>query len=107
MPARGARAGPRYFTKSVALECARSDWPIRVNSVYPGIIATAIWDTVIPGALRDGANSIDPAAPAAASAPGGIAGTADQVADGLLFFASDAASYVNGAELVIDAGLSA
>jgi len=101
------KGGVRLFTKSVALECARNGWPVRVNSVHPGIIATAIWETVIPGALRAGANAIDPAQIAAESAPGGIAGTAEQVADGILFLASDASSYVNGAELVIDAGLSA
>jgi NAD(P)-dependent dehydrogenase (short-subunit alcohol dehydrogenase family) len=50
--------------------------------------------------------------------PGGIAGTAEQVpsrfgtgservADGILFLAGDQSSNVNGAELVIDAGLSA
>jgi NAD(P)-dependent dehydrogenase (short-subunit alcohol dehydrogenase family) len=101
------KGGVRLFTKSVALECARNGWPIRVNSVHPGIIATAIWETVIPGALREGANAIDPAQIAAESAPGGIAGAAEQVADGILFLASEASSYVNGAELVIDAGLSA
>jgi NAD(P)-dependent dehydrogenase (short-subunit alcohol dehydrogenase family) len=35
------------------------------------------------------------------------AGTAEQVADGMLFLAREAASHVNGAERAIDAGLSA
>ena len=101
------KGGVRLFTKSVALECARNGWPIRVNSVHPGIIATPIWETIIPGALREGANAIDPAQLAAESAPGGIAGTAEQVADGILYLAGDQSSYVNGSELVIDGGLSA
>jgi NAD(P)-dependent dehydrogenase (short-subunit alcohol dehydrogenase family) len=101
------KGGVRLFTKSIALECARNGWPIRVNSVHPGIIATPIWETIIPRALREGANAIDPAQLAAESAPGGIAGTAEQVADGILFLAGEQSSYVNGSELVIDGGLSA
>ena len=34
------KGGVRLFTKGVALECAQNRWPIRVNSVHPGIIDT-------------------------------------------------------------------
>ena len=42
------KGGVRLFTKGVALECANSRWPIRVNSVHPGIIDTPIWTKVNP-----------------------------------------------------------
>ena len=40
----------RLFTKSAALECARAGWQVRVNSVHPGIIDTAIWTKLAEGA---------------------------------------------------------
>jgi len=39
--------------------------------------------------------------------PLGIAGQAQDIADGVLFLASDASRYMTGAELVIDGGLMA
>jgi len=36
------KGGVRLFTKGVALECGQQRWPIRVNSVHPGIIDTPI-----------------------------------------------------------------
>ena len=39
--------------------------------------------------------------------PLGVAGQAQDIADGVLFLASDAARYMTGTELVIDGGLTA
>ena len=101
------KGGVRLLTKGVALESARDGWNIRVNSVHPGVIDTAIWQTVVPAALRMGGNSVDPHAIAAAGTPGGKAGRPEDIANGILFLASDEASYMNGSELVIDMGSSA
>ncbi|MEX2326341.1 MAG: SDR family NAD(P)-dependent oxidoreductase, partial [Pseudomonadales bacterium] len=38
------KGGVRLLSKSVAKECANSGNNIRVNSIHPGIIETAIWD---------------------------------------------------------------
>lgn len=99
------KGGVRLFTKAVARECAENAWGIRVNSVHPGIIETAIWESVVPGA--PGENSVDVGALAAAAVPGGRLGQPHDIANGVVFLASDNSSYMNGAELVIDAGLSA
>jgi NAD(P)-dependent dehydrogenase (short-subunit alcohol dehydrogenase family) len=97
------KGGVRLLTKAVAKEAAQSGWNIRVNSVHPGIIDTAIWKSIVPAALR----GIDATAIAANIVPGGKAGTPQDVANGVLFLACDESSYVNGAELVIDFGQSA
>ena len=101
------KGGVRLLTKGVALESAASGWNIRVNSVHPGIIDTNIWQTVTPAAMRIESNLVDPHALAAVSTPGGKAGQAQDIANGILFLASDESSYMNGAELVIDMGHSA
>jgi NAD(P)-dependent dehydrogenase (short-subunit alcohol dehydrogenase family) len=93
----------RLFAKSVALECAQAGDGIRVNSVHPGVIATPIW-TKIPVAQNQ---PIDPYAIAENVVPLGKAGEASEVADGILFLASDLSSHVTGSELVIDGGMTA
>lgn len=93
----------RLFAKSMALECAQAGDGIRVNSVHPGIIATPIWNK-----LPARSNSpIDPYAMAANSVPLGKAGEAAEIADGILFLASDLSSHMTGSELVIDGGITA
>ncbi|HSG88785.1 MAG TPA: glucose 1-dehydrogenase [Pseudomonadales bacterium] len=101
------KGGVRLFTKGVALECAHSGWNIRVNSVHPGVIDTPIWTKVNPDFLAEGDNAVDVDAMAAAAVPVGKAGHPHDIASGVLFLASDDASYVTGTELVIDGGLSA
>jgi NAD(P)-dependent dehydrogenase (short-subunit alcohol dehydrogenase family) len=98
-----SKGAVRLFAKSMALECAQAGDGIRVNSVHPGIIATPIW-TKLPG----GANvPLDPEQIAAASVPLGKAGQAEEIANGILFLASDQSSHMTGSELVIDGGITA
>ena len=101
------KGGVRLFTKGVALECASSGWNIRVNSVHPGIIDTPIWGKIDAVPLAEGANTVDIDAMAALAVPLGRTGTARQIADGVVFLASDEASYITGTELVIDGGMTA
>jgi NAD(P)-dependent dehydrogenase (short-subunit alcohol dehydrogenase family) len=100
------KGGVRLFTKGVALECAQSRWPIRVNSVHPGVIDTPIWTKVNPEML-EGGNAIDVEAMAELGVPTGKVGYPKDIANGVLFLASDEASYITGTELVIDGGISA
>lgn len=93
----------RLFAKSMALECAQAGDGIRVNSVHPGIIATPIWTKIPVGQNRP----IDPYAIAENSVPMGKAGEASEIADGILYLASDLSSHVTGSELVIDGGMTA
>lgn len=101
------KGGVRIFTKGVALECASMGWPVRVNSVHPGVIDTPIWTKEVGALAEEGANAIDAVAMAASSVPGGKLGTPLDIANGVLFLASDESSYINGTELIIDAGVCA
>ena len=99
----------RLFTKSVALECAALKDGVRVNSLHPGIVETAIWDTLI-GTGPDGSNA-RPRGPTIAgltaqAVPLGRPGRPEEVAAGVLWLASDESSYVTGTELVIDGARS-
>jgi NAD(P)-dependent dehydrogenase (short-subunit alcohol dehydrogenase family) len=99
------KGGVRLFAKSVALECAAAADNIRVNSVHPGIIDTPIWGK-LPGNARRNA-PLDPHESARRFVPLRRAGTPQDIANGVLFLASDASSYMTGSELVIDGGIMA
>jgi len=100
------KGGVRLFTKSVAMECANAKDGIRVNSVHPGIIETPIWLSIInPG--DPGTNTPpDLDAMTQLAVPLGVKGYPEDIANGVLWLASDQSRYVTGAELVIDGGLT-
>lgn len=101
-----SKGGVRLFAKSVALECAVAKDGIRVNSVHPGVIDTPIWGKLPTGAAGSGHNRpIDPRERSLWMIPLGDVGAAQDIADGVLFLASDASKYMTGSELVIDGGV--
>ena len=79
-----------------------ADWGpkgIRVNAINPGIIATAIWEesrATVPGLIED----------MAAQIPLKRWGEAEDIADVILFLASDAARYVSGESIAVDGGMA-
>ncbi len=100
------KGGVRLLAKSVALEHAADN--IRCNSIHPGIIVTPIWEKIPTGAEGNRRNApIDPHERSAVLTPLVRAGTAQDVANGVLFLCTDAANYVTGQELVIDGGITA
>lgn len=101
------KGGVRLFAKSVAMECAMANDNIRCNSVHPGIIETPIWNKMDaqPDPARRNA-PVDINAMAAVGVPLGRVGLAQDIANGVLFLASDASSYMTGGELVIDGGMT-
>lgn len=102
------KGGVRLFAKAIAMECATVGDGIRVNSVHPGIIDTPIWGKIPTGATGAGQNApIDPDERAKLATPLGRAGEAEEIAQGVLYLASDASRYVTGTELVIDGGMNA
>jgi NAD(P)-dependent dehydrogenase (short-subunit alcohol dehydrogenase family) len=88
----------KMMTKSVALETAADN--IRVNSVHPGIIRT----NMAKAGLEDNADNY---AAIEATIPVGRLGEPEDIANCVLFLASDEASYVTGAEFVVDGGYTA
>ncbi len=91
-----AKGALRLFTKAVALECAALGNGVRANSLHPGFIETPLTVQAFP---TEGA-----VARRRAQIPMGRAGTATEVADAILFLASNRSRYMTGAELVIDGG---
>ena len=88
-----AKAGVIGFTKSLAQEVA--PYNIRVNAVAPGFIETDM-TSQLGGKFRDKVVS---------RIPLGRFGTAEEVAQSVLFLLSDASQYITGQVLQIDGGL--
>jgi NAD(P)-dependent dehydrogenase (short-subunit alcohol dehydrogenase family) len=94
-----AKGGVRIMTKSDAVTYARDK--IRVNSVHPGYTFTIRMQELLkknPGGTEAITKYV------ATKVPLGRMGTPEEIANGILFLASDESSYVTGAELVMDGG---
>ncbi|WP_374572258.1 SDR family NAD(P)-dependent oxidoreductase [Phenylobacterium sp.] len=101
-----SKGGVRLFSRSVALEY--SDQPVvRVNSVHPGVVDTPLWDGLLRRPDTNGARTANVNRIGARDAPMGRAGRAEEIAEVVLFLASDASSYMTGAELAVDGGITA
>lgn len=101
-----SKGAVRLFTKGVALEVASAG--IRVNSVHPGIIETKMGDEVVSGfSALGGVGENEARAQAAQIHPLGHMGQPQNIADAIVFLASDRAAFMTGSELVVDGGLTA
>jgi 3(or 17)beta-hydroxysteroid dehydrogenase len=100
-----SKGGVRLFTKSAALHCAGQGYSIRVNSVHPGFMLTPLVENALAAMHSTDAevfrSRVEDSIPVRAM------GEPRDVANGVLFLASDESHYVTGAELVIDGGYSA
>lgn len=93
-----SKAGVRNLTKSIAMHCAQKGYNIRCNSIHPGSIDTPILDA---DKAKHGQAAITMREKAI---PLRRLGRPEEVAYAVLFLASDEASYITGAELVVDGG---
>lgn len=94
-----AKGGVRIMSKSVAVEGAADN--IRCNSVHPGVIWTNMQAQATgsrdPSGVRIGPERV----------PLGRVGEPQDIANCILYLASDESSYVTGAEFTVDAGMTA
>jgi len=92
-----SKGAVRLITKAAAAQHGRDN--IRVNSVHPGLMPP----------MRTSGRTADPVTRAKTlkGVPLGRAGEVDEVANAILFLASDESSYITGAELVVDGGWTA
>jgi NAD(P)-dependent dehydrogenase (short-subunit alcohol dehydrogenase family) len=93
-----SKAGVAQLTKVAALEWAPLG--VRVNSVHPGYTETPL----VAGLLNRGDDSAALRAMAIAKHPIGRLGLPQEIANAVLFFASDESSFATGAELLVDGG---
>jgi NAD(P)-dependent dehydrogenase (short-subunit alcohol dehydrogenase family) len=98
-----SKAAVRNHTKSVALYCYQQGYKIRCNSVHPAAILTPLWDAM----LGSGPDREARIAEIAKDIPMHKMGTPQDVANGILFLASDESQYITGIELIIDGGILA
>ena len=90
-----AKAGVINYTRTLALDHGKDN--IRANAICPGLITTPLTEMI---------QDIDPLADAWNKAiPLGRAGSAEEVANLACFLASPLASYITGAEMLVDGGL--
>jgi len=89
-----AKGGLLTYTKSLAKELAPHG--IRVNGIAPGVIATPYHERYSPGEVFK---------KFVASIPLGRAGTAEEIADVIVFLASPAARYVTGETVEVNGGM--
>jgi gluconate 5-dehydrogenase len=92
-----AKGAVRNLT--MQLGCEWADRGVRVNAVSPGFIATEMTRAAIEG--------LGVAEYIASRTPMRRIGDAHEVANAVIFLASDASSYITGAELLVDGGTNA
>ena len=102
-PYTASKGGVALYTKTVAVELASRN--VRVNAVGPGYMITPMTT-----GERDGMSPTDQKErleAMAARIPAGRCGDAVEVANAILFLASDEASYITGQLLCVDGGYTA
>lgn len=92
-----SKAGVTLLSKDNAVELAKDN--IRVNSIHPGGVLTPMTDFM---STMEGSEEM-----VKNMCPMQRMGTAEEIANGALFLVSDEATYITGAELVIDGGMTA
>ena len=97
-----SKGGVRIFTKSAALHCAKEGYPIRINSVHPGFILTAMVEEGI-GSMPE-AVQLEMSERLEREIPLRTMGEPLDIANGCLFLACEESKYMTGSELVIDGG---
>lgn len=108
-PYHAAKGGVRLLTKALAVELAQLGYGIRVNSVHPGFVGT---DMVRDGLRQAVEAGLMPGENEAIEmltmqTPIGRLGVPRDIANAVLFLASEESAWMTGAELVVDGGFTA
>lgn len=92
-----AKGAVRAMSKSLAVHCQMAGYNIRVNTIHPGAIDTPMIEQTQSDLGLESKDDISPVV--------GI-GSPEDVANAVLFLASDESRFINGTELIIDNALS-
>jgi len=98
-----SKGAVRMLTKSVALNCARAGYGIRCNSIHPTFIETPMLESMI----RDSPDPEKARQTLVRQVPLRRIGKPDDVANMIVYLASDESTFVTGTEMVIDGGVIA
>ena len=98
-----SKGAVRMLTKSVALHCARAGYGIRCNSIHPTFIETPMLESMI----RDSPDAEKARQTLVRQVPLRRIGKPDDVANMIVYLASDESTFVTGTEMVIDGGVIA
>mgnify|MGYP001240225050 FL=1 len=96
-----AKAAVRHLSKSVALHCARTTKLVRCNSLHPVFARTEILEALLKDTSNDMLSKLEKQIPVRKLAE------IEDIANAILFLASDESKMITGTEIVIDGGLSA
>ena len=101
-----SKAAVRMFSKSVAIECADGKTGIRVNVVTPGGVKTPMWEQeqFFQDLMTEHGGVEEAFAAMAGQLPSHRFFTAADVAQTILYLASDESSHLTGTEIVMDRG---
>ncbi|MGB3739870.1 MAG: SDR family oxidoreductase [Pontixanthobacter sp.] len=105
MPAYNAsKAAVWMLSKSIALHCAKKNMKIRCNSIHPTFVDTPILDGTAEHAGIEKQVLLDKLA---RQIPLKFVGEPDDIANAVLYLASDESRFMTGAEIKLDGGISA
>ena len=103
----GSKSAVDRMTRIAAAEAGKLGYGVRVNCIYPGLVPTAMGMQLAMDCARLGLFESPEAAVEAVVGltPSGRLGDVSDMADAVLFLASDASRFVNGTGLAVDGGM--
>lgn len=101
-----SKAAIRMFSKTVAIECADARTGIRVNVVTPGGVKTPMWEkeAFFQAMVKEHGSSENAFAAMTGGVPSHAFFSPEEVAQTILYLASDESLHLTGAEIVLDRG---
>jgi NAD(P)-dependent dehydrogenase (short-subunit alcohol dehydrogenase family) len=100
-----SKGGVRLFSRSAAIHCARAGYPIRINCVCPGFAETQMVGAAVASLPPGEAQAF--VGRTLARIPMGRFAQPAEIAQAVLFLASNESSYITGSDLVVDGGMTA
>ena len=97
-----SKAAVRHLTKSIALYCGKKEIDVRCNSIHPAFVDTPILDP-----MKQVFGKEEAIKKLARQIPINRIGEPSDVANAVLYLASDESKFMTGSEIVLDGGLSA
>jgi NAD(P)-dependent dehydrogenase (short-subunit alcohol dehydrogenase family) len=103
----GTKSAVERMTKVAAMEAGKLGYGVRVNCIFPGLVPTAMGAGLANDVAELGLFASPEAAVGAVVelTPAGRLGAVDDMADAVVFLASDASRFITGAGLPVDGGM--